>query len=562
LGKGIARILRGADAACVLRWYFATGLVVGIALSAGSANAERTVRVRAETRIELDVSRDGPSWAVRGTLRDDGGGALGAREVHVSLRPERGSVLASRTLVTDASGAFSLEVPGADGPAIVDATFLGEADLESSSVRVVVDQRRAHVVILVRLPDGNRLSLDAPSHTVRVSASSAAGGGGLVIALLNELGDELGAGTTDATGSLELEVASSSLGPAAAGRLVARSLADDTRASAQTEVPIVRYRRTTLVWEDDATELAPDTLLRARLATSVGPLDRYAVGVFVDGQHVATRLTAADGTLTFHLDPSLTTSGPTAAVSVRFDSNAPWLEGCESAPRELVISTSTRMVPWIALASAVVFLGAAWWLRRRPALDDTTARHRRVAGVTGARATQVRATIRGVSGTVVHAATGEPIGGAKVRVGTAEATTGPLGAFDLLVPDGSASLLVEAAGFEPLQQRLVVPHRGEWRGARVGLESRRDVASRLLLEVLSVTTRGEMGSTATDRELLAIARSLGTESAELDALVAEVERIVYGEAPPSAAALEHVARLARVARSKLTRVDSASPGSL
>ena len=550
--------------ACVLRWLLATGLVVVFVLldASVSVRADHVVRVRAETRIELDVTRMGPTVSIRGALRDDAGAPVADRDLQISVRPERGPVIVSRTLRTDERGTFTLEVGSLPGACVVDAAFLGEPDLEASSVRLVSDEERTHVVLVVALPDGNRLSLDAPSHRVRLRASSARGGADLDVSLHNETGTELGSGRTDASGDLVLEIASSLLGPPAAGRLIARSQPDPRRAGAQTEVPIVRYRETTLAWRDESTHLEEDTILRLRLSTATGPLERRAVGVFVGGVHVATRLTGPDGDLAIRIAPELAGTSTSVEVAARFDADAPWLASSQAPPRTLAVESSPRLVPWLAIGSGVVFLLASLWLRRRPLGDAPAPVQSRAPGVTAGRPVQILPTLREVTGVIVHAATGDPIAGASVRCGSAETISATDGSFALAPADGVMTLTAEAPAFETIQQRLAIPHRGEWIRATIRLESRRDLASRVLLEILAISLPGEVASTATDRELLAIARARRGTSAELDALVSEVEEIVYGEAPPSASSLERVMRLARAARQTLARVDSASPGSL
>jgi hypothetical protein len=294
----------------------------------------------------------------------------------------------------------------------------------------------------------------------------------------------------------------------------------------------------------------------------MGPLERHAVGVFVSGQHVATRLTGPDGELAIRLETTLAEDATSIEVGARFDADAPWLGGSEAPPRTLSVSRPARVVPWLALGSGVVFLALALWLRRRPLGDEPASPQSRAPGVSGARPVQLLPTIREVSGTIVHAATGDPIAGATVRVSGQTTTSAARGTFRLAPNEGPATLMVEAPGFDTLRQRIVIPHRGEWRGALVRLESRRDLASRMLLEVLAITLPGEVATMATDRELVAIARARGSTIPELDALVTEVEQIVYAQAPPSAVALERVTGLASAARSKLARVDSASRASL
>lgn len=529
------------------------GCVIGM-LAPSAAIADHVVRVRAETRIELDVRRDG-DLEVHGVLRDDTGTPLAGRPVLLAVRPELAGATLSQLESTDAEGRFGREVAVSTGPYVIDAAFAGEADLAASTVRVRVDEQRAHVVLTLALDEGTRLSLDAPEHALTITATSSAGGGGLVVNLSNELGATLARGTTDAQGRLSVVLSSAQLGPPAAGRLVARSDADATHAGAQTELPIVRFRETLLRWTDGAVELRDATLLRGQLSTSVGPLERRAVGIFVDGTHVGTRLTDATGELAVPLDPSIAPEATAITVEARYDADAPWLDSAVTAPRTLRVEARTSALPWLALLCSLVFAGAAWWLRGRPVGNEPVARTQHAAGVHAARATALLATDRVVSGTVVHAVTREGIAGAIVACGGVETRTSIEGRFTVTPTEAAPLLEVSVDGFEPVRHRISCPHRGEWRGFEVAIASRRDLASRVLLGVLSGLIPGDVGAIATDRELLALARSHGSTSPELEALVRAVEDVVYGDRVPSDADLTRVRTLA-------ARVDSATTASL
>lgn len=532
-------------------------------LPASRARGDAVVRIRAETRIELDVRRDGSEILITGTVRDDGGDPVAARSVGVSVRPQAGPAIHAEPAQTDRDGRFVARVSAPEDGYLIDATFDGDADLVGTSARVTLDPVRSHVVLVVELEGGNRLCLDSDSHALAVSAASSVGGGGLSIEITNEIGGAVASGRTGVDGRLELALPSASLGPPAAGRLVVRTAGDGARTAAQTEVPIVRYRETELAWLDDAGEIDESTVLRGRLTTAEGPLERRAVGIFVDGEHLGTRLTGADGDLSIPLDPAVAGERDVVRIEARFDADAPWLASSVSPARSLAVRRELRVVPLLAVASGLFVLLAAWWLRRRPVAGASVARPSTLPGVMGARPAVLLPLIRGISGVVIHAASREVIRGATVRCGPSTAQTAADGSFGLEVPDGAHVLHVEAPGFEDARQRVSSPHRGEWRGARVSLESRRDLAHRALHDVLAVVLPREAASVATDRELLAVARDRGAAWPEIVELADVVERLVYGEAAPEPADLDRVRSLARRARGAVAaRVDSASGASL
>jgi hypothetical protein len=544
-------------------------VVVSIALVAaawlGSGRstglAQVFVRVRAETRIELDARRDGTTLWVRGTVRDDGGGAVSNRVVSVRARDEAGAVRLSERPTTDAAGRFEIRRPDLAATLAVEAVLPDEANLVGTSARIVLDRSRAHVVLVVELEQGARLSLDGPETRITVVAASAAGGAGLPLRVENELGTVVAEGRTDEQGRWSAQLDPRALGPPAAGRLVVRSGGDEARSPAQTEVPIVRYLPTELTWLDGASELGRDALVRARLATSTGPLRRRAVGVFAGGVHVGTHLTDDEGEVALRVDPAFFPDTGTIELVARFDSDAPWLASSESPPRSVVLARTSSLLPWLAGGSVLVAALTAWWMHRRPAQRARDVARPTLPGVTSGRAAVRRAILRDVDGRVVHAGTDEPLPNVQVSCGPARGVTDAAGAFALVVPDGTHALVVEAAGYEPLARRIASPHRGEWRGILVRLRSRRDLAEELVREVLAPLVPADAVGIATNRELLALARD--ARHPEIVALIEAAESVIYGQAPPSAADLEHLRALARRARPMpAPRVDGASTASL
>ncbi|GAB4212427.1 MAG: hypothetical protein OHK0013_35170 [Sandaracinaceae bacterium] len=532
-----------------------------VACAPAAAGAQAIVRVRAETRIELDAWREGSSLVVRGTVRDDAGAPVAARRVLVHARNPQGTVVASGRPQTDAAGRFEVRALTPEVTLTVEAELPDEADLVGSAARVLLDRARAHVVLVIHLAGGNRISLDEAALQIEVIATSASGGADLPIRIENELGTTIAEGRTDGAGRLAARVDPQTLGPPAAGRLVVRSSGDESRSPAQTEVPIVRFRATELAWRDEHLEIRPGTVVRAQLRTSEGPLARRAVGVFAGGAHVATRLTGEDGQVAVPLDPAAFNRSGAVEITARFDSDAPWLASSVSPPRRLALSAAPRALPFLVSASLVAAALGGWCLGRRPALGTQEVVRPSVPGVAAGRTIARRACVRAIDGRVVHAGTDEALADVTVSCGSTRTTTDAMGSFSLDLAEGTHTVVVELPGYERLEQRVTVPHRGEWRGMIVRLESRRDLASRLVRAVLSPHVPPDAIATATDRELLAVAR--GARRPEVVALVDAAERVVYGEVPPGREDLERLQALAERADSALApRVDGGSTASL
>ena len=516
-------------------------LTFGFFADASSASAQPIVSVRAETRLEAATEVLSPGVLARGTLRDDAGAPLPSRTISVTLRGGDGSDHIQ--LQTDTAGEFETQVPL--DTTSVELRFDAEEFLMSSAAVLRIDADRAHVTLLVETPGtAGQFSLDESEHVLAISAESEHGGDGLRITLTNELGQLLGAGTTDSAAQWTVHLRSSELGTAGVGRLIVRSAADGRRAAAQTEVPIVRSRTT-------HTELASASVVegglrvRGSLNTAEHPLERRAVSVLVNGVLAATALTDLNGQIDVTVAPEGLPSD-SYSVALRFDSDAPWLLSSNSNVATVQQSIRRWILPALAFLSALVVLLISRWPRIRSADSALADASLAEAGVTLQKVKQ-RASVMKIEAFVVRAGTGTPL--PSVRVGLPEtelATTDDLGLFSASLGSGTHTLTFEADGYEPLTHRVAVPHRGEWSGATVRLRNRRDLANEVMLEAFAPRIPREDWGAATNRELFAKARERGVGSLELLALVDAVEALVYASHPPSSDNLAHIRELARL----------------
>lgn len=517
------------------------------------AGAQLSVRVRAESRIELRTERDAGRVIVIGVLRDDLGEQLADREVTLHAQSTDGAHSERRTVRTDGTGQLHAEFALAVGAYRLGATFAGDADHERVEVERALDLDRADVRLRVNVPSHGRLRLDLAEHVVDIVAESSAGGAGLRIELADELGRPLGAGTTDADGRLRFVVRSEQLGPPAAGRLVARADADALRADAQTEVPVVRVSPTHVGLSLASSRVQVGEQLRAhgRLTDHAGrPLPREAVGLFDRSEHLATVLTDESGA--FEVRVEATHDGVRELVA-RYDSDAPWRESSASPiARVEVDSTSGRPIGWLFGAMGVTALALIWLGRRgrkRPALAAPPVPTTRSAGVEAGQR-RGRADRADVGGTVLDVRDDEPVMGARVslaRTGLSDALrateSSAVGGFALedLHP-GAYDLRIEAAGYSQCVHALIIPHRGEWSAIRVRLDSLRDRALDAIVPVAAEYFPQRALETATPREVLERARAQGAVPVELPDLTARAERAAYSAEPPTAPDVEATER--------------------
>lgn len=542
----------------------AIGLVLSaIALQVGSAHAQPRVQVRAETRIELRPRRDGDHQIIEGALRDDLGAPMSDRELQISVHEggPTGVRRDTRVVRTERDGSFSAIFELPLGSWWVRAEFEGDEHHRPHPAvvrQVVLD--RAHVRLDVEIAGGPTLDLDRPEHRMRIVAASDAGGAGLRVSV-SENDQPLAHGTTNADGVLDVVLRTRDLGRTpSATRLVVRSESDAHRADAQTEVPIVRHRGTTLTLDADRSEVAQGEAVRlsGSLRTSEGPLPRKAVGLWVGDRHLTTVLTGDDGGYgaTLGWDELGALDG---SVVARFESDAPWWGASESTPVPLRVETPGA-TPWPWILVSVALSGIAFALagrRRRASVPGPAELPVSAPPLELAERRSLLPDSVEIGGRVVDARRDLPIEGATVRVrradgSTTEVTTDAQGRFAISLSAGVHAMEIAARGFEPSRHRAALPHRGEWSAIVVRLRSLRELAWAPLEAIAARLMPGADPAGAwTARDLEGAARARPPVPSALPSLVRAVERAAYAEEAPGAEDLESIRAGARAIEAEI-----------
>jgi hypothetical protein len=543
INRAIARARFVLHRRCVRMASFVCAMAAW-ALAASIARAQPTLVVRAESRIELDVVHDADGLFVTGALRDDLGVPLAGEDVSLELSHavasthQRGSHVLTRVVRATADGTFSTHFRVEASDYVVDAAYEGASEHLGTRATRFYDLDRAHVTLRLALEGGARVDLEVPTHLLTITASSDAGGAGLEMQITDEIGSaDLGHGASDADGVLRVAIASDRLGPPAAGRLVVRTHGDATRAEAQSELPIVRFRAThvSLALDRDVLGAGDELVLSGTLTDGVRPLERDAISL-VSGDHVlATVLTDDAGAFRTTLDESafVDLEGIVPIVA-RFDGAAPWVPGSESEARTIEIRRPMAIGwLWAFVPIVIAALAVRWSMRPAPGAAPAPRRADGAAGVAlGARRTIVAHRFD-VTGVVRDAISGEPIAGALVRTREQEQVTTSTGAFALVATRESASLVVSHPEYLPLEVALALPHRGEHEGMQVRLGNRRAAAFASLRRVaVELAPDGEIALALTQREIFELLRSRGASPPALPELVARVEVACYADVPP------------------------------
>ncbi len=513
-------------------------------LAAASAQAQPIVVVRSESRIELRTVRHEDHVVVEGALRDDLGEPLAGRELVVRATPDGPEAPIRHAVTTREDGGFRVRLNLSTGGYRLSAGFSGDGVHERVEVERRLDLDRADVRLRVVVPDGGRLDLDQPEHRVEVFADSTEGPGGLVVHLLDEHDRRLASEVTDAAGRAAFTVQAATLGPPGAGRIKARSGADALRAEAQTEVPVVRFRATALTLRASRTEARPGDEVRfeGALRDSTGPIEGRAVGLFAGQEHLATVLTAADGSFAVGVPLRAQHAGSLEVVA-RYESDAPGRTGSTSEPVLLEVA-APRPMPWawLLLPLAVCCVLLAWIARAGPRRPEKSVAppEERPAGVRISKRRSLRADRADVTGRVLDHRDDEPVPAARVLLTAGggrerRADAGEDGAFRLDgLEAGDWTLTVSADGYAEAQAQLSLPHRGEWSDMVVRLVSMRARALapyRPVAEAILPSPR--LWGVWTSREVLAQARGTGRGAPPLDDLTDRVEQACYGARPPT-----------------------------
>ncbi len=507
-----------------------------------TSRAQPLVRVQAESRIELRTTVDGAGVAVDGTLRDDLGNPLSGRAVVFEATAGDDPVYRS-ALTTDDDGRFHAALPRDERGFSLRARFDGDGYHQQVEVERTLDLNRADVRLRVLVPSRGRLDLDEEAHRIEVQAESAEGGDGLRLELLNELGP-LAEQTTDIDGRAAFLVPSSDLGPAGAGRIKVHSGADDHRAEALTEVPVIRFRATQLTLAANTFQVAPSepVTFEGTLSTTVGPVSGRAIGLFDGEEHLTTVLTDREGR--FQSQTPISGDDRVATIQARFDSDSPGRTGSRSAMVQVTLGPSAgRSWPWLLLP--VIFCALiVGWLTGRNRPEAAPAERRDVhPPVELASRRRSAATERSIAGRVLDAGDDAPIREATLRaVGDREHVV-PVdaeGSFALENAEpGEWILEFNAPSYETLERRITVPHRGEWSLATIRLKSLRVTAlAEFRGVVVPALASEEVWPRITNAELTAPADEA------LRRFEATIERIYYGPSPPTPADVEEAKRLA------------------
>lgn len=536
--------------------WIASVFVLGLAFGPVTASAQPTVTVRAESRLELDVRRADDGLIVSGALRDDLGVPLAGDEVSLELshavasEHQRGSHVITRVISAAADGTFSTRFQVALGDYVVDATYEGAAEHLGTRATRFFDLDRAHLTLRLSLDDGTRVDLGIPQHTLTIAASSEAGGQGLTMIVSDEsAGAELARGETDASGTLRLTIDSGRLGPPAAGRIIVRTHGDATRAEAQSELPIVRFRATETTLTLSRASLGPDETLAADglLTDGVAPLEREAISLITGDLVLGTVLTDDHGRFHAVLDHGAfgDLEGPLTLVA-RFDGSAPWIPASESAPLPLEIRRPIALGwLWAILPIALAAIAVRWSLQRDPGTLPVPRRREGLPGVAfGARRTLV-AQRMDLSGVVRDAISNEPIAGARVSGAGVDTLTDAQGAFSTTATRELTTLVVDHAEYVAVDAAITLPHRGEHEGMQFRLVSRRALSFAALRQVaVDLSPDGEVALALTQREIFELLRARGASPPALPDLVARVEIACYAALPPDDAQIGEIRRSA------------------
>jgi hypothetical protein len=532
-------------------------------LAGTAARGQPVIRVEAQARLELTTRRTETGTELRVLLIDDQGAPIAGAPVTYRVASSTGELLASRTrALTESNGALEIQLGPVDERISVEARFTGD-DFRSGASRVeLLDTRLARTELRFIAPAHAILDLREPTVTVRLRARGEATASDVRIALSDERGTDLGAATTDDQGVAELTVEMPKLGAPGTGKLIARALGDGQRAPASAELAIVRWLPSTTTLALARSERAAVRATGTVQAAGRG-IASAAVGLFTaEGAHVATLQSDEGGRFDASLDLNalgLERLRRELQLEARFESDAPWLGSSRSPPISLRLAVVQGPSPfWLAVAPLVIAL-ALWWLGRRRSSSEASATPANAAGagVALAHAKPRAARPRGLACTLLDARTGRPLRAASLEV------VDPSGASRVVHSDARGNVRVEelepghyqlsfrAEGYRALNVSLEAPHRGEWFGAHVRLESLRDVALLAWAPLVAQqATKVEQANAVTLRE--AIQRVLAGRRANgggavLPALE-RAERAAYERAAPTD---EEVQRIERDASSLL-----------
>lgn len=515
-------------------------------------HAQPIVRVRAETQLTFRTHRDREHVSIDGSLHDDLGEPLADREIALSVQEHSSTEIAIdsphslvQRLRTNERGDFRTVFTLPRGNWSISADFEGDEHHLRKQVLRDVSFDRAPVELEVDFEGEPIVDLDRPVHTLSVHAVSEAGAEGIEISI-SENHRTLARGRTDQHGVLQLTLRTSELGEPAVTRLTIRSESDEHRADAQIEVPIVRFRETSLTLRSSASEVELGSVIHldGQLTTSVGGLDRKAIGLWAGELHLVTILTDERGE--YHAGIDTRELGAfEGEIVARFESDAPFWGGSISAPIPIhVRSHGSTPWAWITASAALSALIVAFIGRKRPTFQQRHSELPQAASIQFSKRSSFIPESDHVAGRVIDAANDSGIASAKMKVLQttliAEVETDLDGNFALsALPPGTFALEISAPGYETLTHKVIIPHRGEWSSVCIRLQNLRTLVWEPLKPIAArLLPAPDLWGIWTGRELGSHARQRAPRT--LSILIAHIERAAYAREKPTPADLEKI----------------------
>ncbi len=405
------------------------------------------VRVRSSARIDAHATYAGGNLRIEGTLTDDAHATLPEESVSVSLfetgpprearpllpcpRPREvgGSTAGIAAVRTDEASRFCVFTK-MDAPRACIAHFAwgGAPLIEGATLELAIDPSLASIELrfdpeptLVAL-EREPFSLDAVASFTDKSVGSSPSG--LALVLTNELGTELGRGTTDATGRVRFELVAARVGPPGKGALRVAFDGGTSTAKALHAAEIERHARVSLSVPsapgNSLPPAAPDESVSIVVVATTTEGERVASGSIearVDGNPVGAA-TLENGQAPLVLSVS-TEEGTTSAIRLRYEQSVPWYEpGDEAIVRLPVVASSPwRRIPLVLAGLAVVAWLSLGRAARLPSLRPRARSQRSTP--TQPRVTLVRAREDAHApwtGRVIDAHDATPLCGAQVEI--------------------------------------------------------------------------------------------------------------------------------------------------
>jgi hypothetical protein len=525
-----------------------------IAFSAQHAQAEPSLRVRAQVSLDLRVSGKEPGLRVEGTLSDDLGARLAHRLLHVTFRGAGVSSvpqsLRNRNIRTDARGHFSIEAPcvGCN----VTAELASDPYYEHATATLVVASERPALELEFLEPSELEISLDRPSIGLVLRASGPAVDA-VQIELHNELARSIGQGTTGADGVMRLQVETGQLGPYGLGEIVAQVAANTEHAAARASKAVLRTVQTQTELQAKLDAKARSLKVIVQLHAQAQPVVQRAVGVYVDGDHWATLVTDEHGDALAKLElEEKALAGGIHHVSASFQSDIPGLLSSESpsVPIEIV-PPSRPSSAWLLLPVLASVAFVLWSARRKPAHTK-----RAETAVMALPEVRMGAEARGraapqltISGSVEDVDSAQPLlaaielSASDQLVNVVQTTSDGRFESGQLTP-GEYQARVVAPGYAAIAFAFSVPHRGSFTDMQIVARS---------LRVLALDTYGSFAARMltesrvrgrTVRETLTAAVGCGKGSASVSDLARNTEEIAYARPIPYEGDLHDLQRAA------------------